>query len=237
MTLPAWWMALVRFGFRLLYQELAWTYNLVSWIVSLGEWRSWQLAALPFIQGPRVLEVGHGPGHMLLALQNGRYQVTGLDLSPQMGRLAQRRTQRTVPLVRGAVQTLPFAPASFDTVLATFPTDYIIAPETLASIHRVLTSNGRLVIVPEGHLTGGRTLHRLIAWLFVITGQQASTETPANHPDTAWYTLWEPFQQAFTAAGFHTTIHPIRLPRSGVTLLVAHKNNNPPPPIDEQFSI
>ena len=75
------WQQLVRFGFRLLYNEMAWTYDMVSWSVSLGEWRLWQQAALPFVSGETVLEIGHGPGHMLLALQNMGVAVTGLDLS------------------------------------------------------------------------------------------------------------------------------------------------------------
>ncbi|MCB9446672.1 MAG: class I SAM-dependent methyltransferase, partial [Ardenticatenaceae bacterium] len=49
------WKKLIRFGFRLLYNELAWTYDAVSWLVSLGDWRSWQQAALPFVLGPDVL--------------------------------------------------------------------------------------------------------------------------------------------------------------------------------------
>ena len=49
------WVTLVRFGFRLLYYELAWTYDLVSWLVSLGEWVRWHRAGLPFVQGPNVL--------------------------------------------------------------------------------------------------------------------------------------------------------------------------------------
>ncbi|MCZ7544410.1 MAG: hypothetical protein M5R40_13175 [Anaerolineae bacterium] len=45
MTLERLWWALVRFGFRLLYNELAFTYDLVSRVVSLGQWRAWQRAA------------------------------------------------------------------------------------------------------------------------------------------------------------------------------------------------
>ena len=74
------WFTLVGFGFRLLYNEFAWTYDGVSWLVSLGDWRRWQVAALPFIVGRDVLEIGHGPGHMLLALQNAGFAVVGLDL-------------------------------------------------------------------------------------------------------------------------------------------------------------
>lgn len=218
-----WWFALVRFGFRLLYNEMAWTYGLVSWGVSLGQWRQWQLAALPFARGRRVLELGHGPGHMLLALQNRRFDVVGLDLSPHMGRQAQKRTQRTVPLVRGRAPELPFGTAVFDTILATFPTDYILDPLTLAAAHRVLKGDGRLVIVPEGHLNGQGHIVRFIEWLFQITGQREGVFTEDDGHIWPADALWEPIRQRFAAAGFSLTIERIQLPRSGVTVLVAEK--------------
>jgi len=221
--LRKWWFGLVHFGFRLLYNEMAWTYGLVSWGVSLGQWRQWQLAALPFVQGRWVLELGHGPGHMLLALQNQGHDVIGLDLSPFMGQQARKRTQHTVPLVRGRVQDLPFGPAVFDTILSTFPTDYIIDPQTLAAAHRVLKANGRLVIVPEGHLNGQGNLYRLIEWLFKITGQREGVFTEDQGHIWPAEALWEPIRQRFAAAGFTLTIERIQLPRSGVTVLVAVK--------------
>ncbi|MBP7593474.1 MAG: methyltransferase domain-containing protein [Chloroflexi bacterium] len=219
MRLTHGWNSLVRFGFRLLYNELAWTYDVVSWLVSLGEWRAWQRAALPFVAGRDVLELGHGPGHMLLALQNARFDAIGLDLSPAMGRLAQTRTQRTVPLARGRGQDLPFGTAVFDTVLATFPTEYIVDPVTLASVARVLRENGRFVIVPEGHLTGGGPLRSFIAWLFAITGQRPSVAQPVWSVEA----VWQPYLARFSAAGFQVQFRHINLARSQVTVIVAAK--------------
>ncbi len=206
------WHAFLRFGFRLLYQELAWTYDGVSWAVSLGEWRRWQRAALPYVQGKRVLEIGHGPGHMLLALQLAGFRVMGLDLSPQMGRLARRRAP-AVPLVRGRVPALPYAPGSFDTVLATFPTEYILEEETLTAVARVLRPHGRFLIIPEGHLTGSGPLHSFIEGLFRVTGQRQSA---APEP-------WDPYFARLRAAGFVVTVEQISFRRSAATLLVCQK--------------
>lgn len=219
MRLTRSWNSLVRFGFRLLYNELAWAYDVVSWLVSLGEWRAWQRAALPFVAGRDVLELGHGPGHMLLGLQNARFDVVGLDLSSAMGRLAQTRTQRTVPLVRGRGQNLPFGTAVFDTVLATFPTEYIVDPATLAAVARVLRANGRFVIVPEGHLTGRGPLRSFIAWLFTITGQRPSVAQPVWSVEA----VWQPYLARFSAAGFQVRFRQINLARSQVTVIVAAK--------------
>ncbi len=220
------WIGLVRLGFRLLYYELAWTYDLVSWVVSLGEWRNWQRAALPFVTGERVLEIGHGPGHMLLDLAAAVPHVAGLDLSPYMGRQARNRLEKAglpVVLVRGRVQALPWATAVFDTVLATFPTDYIIEPETIASVIRVLKADGRLIIIPEGHLVGQGALYRFIDWLFRVTGQRDGAfmlDEEGFWPDTA---VWEPFCQGYTAAGFTVEVRQIQLERSVVTVIIAQK--------------
>ncbi len=121
------WARLVRFGFHLLYNQLAWTYDLVSWLVSFGEWRDWQRAALPYVKGPDVLEIAHGPGHMLLALHEAGYRVLGLDLSPQMGRLSRRRLHKAgvqIPLLRAKAQNLPLRAQAVDTILVTFPTSF-----------------------------------------------------------------------------------------------------------------
>ena len=221
------WTKLVRFGFRLLYNELAWTYGIVSWLVSLGDWRDWQQAALPFIQGPAVLEIGHGPGHMLLALRQAGFQVVGLELSPYMGRQAQQRLREAstkIPLIRGDVMALPLKTAVFDTVLATFPTDYIVDPVTLLNVNRVLRENGRFVIVPEGHLTGRGPLNRFIEWLYTITGQRAgpfAVDEADNWPD---HPVWQLIVERFTAAGFRLEMKQIRLRHSAVTILIAHKD-------------
>ncbi|MEP7357866.1 MAG: methyltransferase domain-containing protein, partial [Anaerolineales bacterium] len=110
----------LQFSFGLLYNQFAWTYDLVSWMVSAGQWRSWQRAALPFLRGRRVLEIAHGTGNLLLDLVSLGFQPIGLDLSPAMGRLAARKLKRRlgqptlpVPLLRASVAALPFAADSF----------------------------------------------------------------------------------------------------------------------------
>ena len=215
------WWALVRFGFRLLYNEMAWSYDLVSWVVSLGEWRKWQVAALPFlgVQTGRVLEIAHGPGHMLLALAQRGYVVHGCDLSRAMGMQAVRRLRKRdlIPhLSRCYVQAMPYAAGSFAAILSTFPTNYIVAPETLANLYRILQPGGRVVIVPEGHLTGRTSLHSLIAWLFRITGQQSAHQAELER-------AWASFTGPAETAGFRVERHMVSLERSACTVLVLEK--------------
>lgn len=213
------WFKLVSLGFRLLYNEMAWSYDIVSWLVSRGQWREWQRAAIPFVTGRRVLELAHGPGHMLLALQEAGFAVCGLDLSPSMSRLAQGRIRRagvSVALVRGRAQALPFAQASFDTVLATFPTEFLIEAATINTVFRILRPGGRLVVVPQARLTGG-AISRFIEWLYAITGQRPEALAEERMG------FWQVIQDRFRAAGFEITLEQVSLEASEVTIAIAQK--------------
>jgi ubiquinone/menaquinone biosynthesis C-methylase UbiE len=166
---------LLRFGFRLLYNELAWTYDWVSWAVSLGQWRHWQRAVIPRLNGQRVLEVAFGTGDLLVDMMAIGYRPYGLDLSPYMIRIARAKLAKkgmAAPLYQGRVQALPFANGVFDSVAITFPTDFICQPSVLAEISRVLSLSGRLVVVDEGYLLGCGLLGRFVNWLYIFTGQR-----------------------------------------------------------------
>lgn len=205
------WSRFIRWGFARLYNEFAWSYDAVSWLVSRGAWRDWQRAALPYISGRRLLELGHGPGHLLADLQRAGYEVHGLDVSPAMGRLARRRAPG-VPLVRGRGQALPFASHHFDTVLATFPTEYVAELASLREIWRVLRPDGRFLIVPEAHFTGHGPVQRLLEWLYAITGQRGFSQDGQDR--------WAAFQERLEMVGFAVTRHPFTLPGSQVTVIV-----------------
>jgi ubiquinone/menaquinone biosynthesis C-methylase UbiE len=168
------WWTFLRFFFRQLYNEFACTYDLVAWVVSLGQWKAWGRTAIPHLPGKRVLELGHGPGHLLVAMAERGLTPVGLDLSPHMGRLAQRRLRQArspVPLVRARAQDLPFRAGCFDSAVATFPTEFILNPATLREVARVLPSGGHLVIVAWARLSGRDPLSRFIGYLYRVTGQ------------------------------------------------------------------
>ena len=208
---------LLRFAFRLLYNELAWTYDLVSWLVSVGQWRSWQRTALPYLRGRRVLEVAHGTGNMLVDLVSLGFEPAGLDLSPAMGALARRKLRRAlrspalpVTLVRARVEALPFAPETWPSLLSTFPTEFVGQPAPIAEFYRILQPGGVLVSVPAAQITGLLPTERLAEWLFRVTGQSAES-------------FFAPLVAAYQQAGFRARLERVRLPRSVVTLLIAEK--------------
>jgi ubiquinone/menaquinone biosynthesis C-methylase UbiE len=169
------WWALLRLFFRLLYNEFAWMYDAVAWVVSFGQWKAWGRTTIPHLRGQRVLDLAHGPGHLLVALKEKGFSPMGVDLSPYMGRLARRRLSEgaglAVPLVRARAQALPFRDGCFDSIVSTFPAEFILARETLHEAARVLGRDGRMVVAALINLRGRDLLSLFIRWLFRITGQ------------------------------------------------------------------
>ena len=97
-----------------------------------------------------VLDIGTGTGRIAELLLARADHVTGLDKSPEMLRLARARLQdrQGVALVQGDFAALPFAPASFDTVVFHQVLHFAQEPAAaLAEAARVLRPGGRLAIV------------------------------------------------------------------------------------------
>jgi ubiquinone/menaquinone biosynthesis C-methylase UbiE len=162
----------IFFGY--LYNEMAWTYDWVAAIVSLGRWKSWIESSLSYLDGEKVLELGHGPGHLMVKIMQSGKQGFGIDLSPHMAGIASARIKRLslpIALSTARAQKLPFDAGEFDHVVATFPTEYILEETTLSEIYRVLKPGGAAVIVAVAYITGTSLLERAAAWLFRITGQ------------------------------------------------------------------
>jgi len=209
----------LRLFFRLLYHELAWSYDLVAAAVSLGRWNDWVESALPFAGGTRILELAYGTGKLQQTLLERHHGfVTGIDESRQMARLARSRLggggQAGPELIQARAQQLPYRGQAFDTVVATFPTEFIQDAHTLDEVRRVLCPTGRLVVVAAAWIVGRRVLDRAAAWLFRTTRQ-----TPPLPPATAA----AEFVDSLEAAGFKTSTHWAELGGSTVLILVASR--------------
>ena len=196
------------------------------------------MEVVPFLSGTRILELGHGPGHLQRFLLSRNLVAVGVDESAQMGRLAKHRaddylrfqniplqTRDSMPgsqhpgsahsnLTRGLAQELPFAESAFDTVISTFPAEYIFDIRTLTEAYRVLTDAGRFVILPGAVITGRGAWDRFMAWLFRFTGQ-----TPPNLSEV----IHERSKNPFTEAGFKLEVHEIDVKSSTVFVMVATK--------------
>lgn len=201
---------ILRFFFHHLYHGFAWTYDLVSGAVSFGRWNDWVQAVVPFIRGPRVLELGPGPGHLQKRLlRDPGLVAVGLDESAEMGRAAARRLRRSglvhFRLARGLAQALPFPEGIFDTIVSTFPSEYIFDSRTIAEARRTLANGGRLIVLPVAWPS-----NRLLRWLFRVTGQ-----SPSAAIDAAKSKLRKPFVEA----GFDVEIQALDV-QSGMLLII-----------------
>ena len=186
---------LLRKSFKLLYHQFAWTYDWIACIVSLGAWQNWVQSVLPYLDGPRTLEIGFGPGHLQATLLQKGISIYGLDESSQMAEIALRRIIRLgmcPNLVRGNAQTLPYANECFQQVVMTFPAEFILNQHTFTEIYRVLAKGGKAVILPLAWITGRKPLERAAAWLNLVTGETPEWDEKSLEPfkklgfDVSW---------------------------------------------------
>lgn len=142
--------------FETLYKN-RYLYRFASTVPFAGQWRVWQRLVLSRIYGSDVLELGCGLGDLLAEMIEAGYTCRAVEHSPAMVKAARDTLQRRKVgekswVLQGSAQHLPFAGASFDTVVSTFPTEYIYDSDTLAEVERVLRPGGRLVIIEGANL-------------------------------------------------------------------------------------
>ncbi len=199
----------MRFFFNLLYHPFAFTYDLVAWVVSFGRWNDWVFSIVPFIKGTRILELGHGPGHLQRILLSRGLFAVALDESKQMGRLAKHRLGDSANLTRGLAQSLPYADETFESIVSTFPSEYIFDPRTLSEVRRVLRSRGRLIVLPVAF-----PKNLFLRWLYKVTG-----ESPSDINGFIQHRL----QRPFVDANFHAEIETIEVKSSTLLFVIAEK--------------
>ncbi|MCY3778815.1 MAG: methyltransferase domain-containing protein [Chloroflexi bacterium] len=222
-----------RLCFKLLYNELAFTYDAVSRQVSLGHWRSWQRCALRYLPEPEegiVLELAHGTGDLQIDLQRQGYATVALDLSSAMGRLAQRKLQRThlrADLARADAMRLPYRSGAIGTVVCTFPTSFVFSEQVLAELARILQSSGRAIFVLSGQLQGRGVIRAFIRQLYRLTGQR---EGLLNESDV---------REVFRAPQFNIDCHIVRVYQTAVqiaVLTVVQESDKSQPDISLDFA-
>ena len=205
----------MRVFFNLLYHPFAFTYDLVAATVSFGKWKDWVFSIIPLIEGTRILELGHGPGHLqgiLLAqppVGNRGLFAVAIDESTQMGTLAKRRLGNSHKLTGALAQKIPFASESFDSIISTFPTEYIFDKQTLSEAHRVLRNRGRFIV-----LLAAWPKNPLLAWLFKVTGQS---------PPDAYESIKSKIKETFAHTEFKLEVQIVEVKSSNLLVVIAQK--------------
>lgn len=172
-------------GLEWLYSRGARLYDPLVWLLFGSAWREWQTCALEDIAGECVLELGCGTGALSALLQPRARLVIGIDRSRAMLRQARRKQKAAVYLCADA-RALPLRSGTCSAILCTFPSGYILDPETANEVARVLSPGGNIVVVVAAKLTSWHPRYWPIRLLQRVL--QASPATllhmPAllNHP-------------------------------------------------------
>jgi ubiquinone/menaquinone biosynthesis C-methylase UbiE len=209
--------ALLRGAFHLLYHPLAFSYDLVAWIVSAGEWADWRRCVIPYLPPGRVLEIAHGTGTLSLDMAERGYAITGIDLSPAMGKIARAKIRRRrkpalgsasdPELVQADVSLLPFKMESFSAATATFPADFMFLRSAFRAVHRVLRPGGIWILLPTA----------FPEWF----AKRLLPDRELISSSTVWSSLIRNMEEC----GFRVRMEIVRRPRSRVLLILAEKES------------
>ena len=168
--------------FETLYKN-RYLYRFASTVPFAGQWRVWQRLVLPRIYGNDVLELGCGLGDLLADMIEAGYNCRAVDPSPAMVEAARDTLQRRKVgqrnwVLQGSAQHLPFANASIDTVVSTFPSEYIYDSDTIAEVERVLRPAGRLIVIEGANLLPVGFLQPLLVLMQVLVYGPAAVFGP-----------------------------------------------------------
>jgi demethylmenaquinone methyltransferase/2-methoxy-6-polyprenyl-1,4-benzoquinol methylase len=145
---------------RSMFAAISSSYDLNNRVHSLGldqAWRRFAVRAAGVREGETVLDVACGTGDLTEAFARGTAaaEVIGLDFTPEMLRIADRKRLRQhtsiagrVRYLHGDAQSLPFEDQSVDVVSIAFGIRNVQEPSrAMAEFFRVLRPGGRLVIL------------------------------------------------------------------------------------------
>lgn len=171
-----------------MFSRLAWRYDLVNDVMSLGLHRRWKRQAVDIAlagrggRPPRVLDLCCGSGDLcFLAEERGAGEVVGADFTLPMLAVARRRKgdrgRRGPQFVQADALVLPFPDASFDAITISYGLRNIAdLPAALVEMRRVLAPGGRAVVLdfgkPDNWIAGAlyaaflRTMMPAVGWLF-----------------------------------------------------------------------
>ncbi|HXX79323.1 MAG TPA: class I SAM-dependent methyltransferase [Ktedonobacteraceae bacterium] len=170
--------------FETLYKN-AYLYRFASTVPFAGQWRTWQRLVLSRLHGHDVLELGCGLGDLLADMSEAGFHCYAVEQSPQMVKAARetlrrRRLDKEVTVVQGSAQHVPFSNDSFDTVVSTFPSEYIYDPDTVAEVTRVLRPGGRFIVIGGANLLPVGLLQPLLVLIQTIVYGEASVYGPRS---------------------------------------------------------
>jgi ubiquinone/menaquinone biosynthesis C-methylase UbiE len=153
------------------YTRFARGYDIL--VKAVPVWGNWLKAVLPYLQGPRVLEVLVGTGYLMTRYAE-RFTTYGIDYNLRMVQTARHNLGRqglAAHLQQADVAALPYTTESVDTVVNTMAySGYPDGTAALAEMTRVLRPGGRLVLLDVNFPRDGNWLGTRCACLWASAG-------------------------------------------------------------------
>jgi demethylmenaquinone methyltransferase/2-methoxy-6-polyprenyl-1,4-benzoquinol methylase len=159
---------------RRFYDRISRAYDLIA-DASEHAIRDRALSRLALAPGERVLEVGFGTGHGLIAMTasvGASGSVYGIDISGGMvsvarRRLAWQRQQRRPSLLQADARALCFRSGAFDAVFFSFTLELFgtAIPFVLREAHRVVREGGRIGVVGLAESDNPSPISDVYMWL------------------------------------------------------------------------
>ena len=154
-----------------LYSRWALSYDLL--VKMLPIWRRWLRAAIPHIQGPRVLEVAFGTGY-LLSQYAGNFETFGVDRNLRLAEIARKNLEKagvSAKLQLAEVEQLPYPSGCFDSVVCTMALSaFPRGTKAVEEMKRVLRNGGKLIIIDVNYPTHKTWLGRRMTEVWMLAG-------------------------------------------------------------------
>jgi ubiquinone/menaquinone biosynthesis C-methylase UbiE len=172
----------------------------------------------------RILELGFGTGRVLRTLSAEKREIYGIDLSHQMTRITSRRLRANnlqTNICQAIAQDLPFPNESFQSLIATFPSEYIFHQDTFKEAWRVLKTDGVFIIIPGvSQILGWKKRKSLIGLLDEAASILCRLTGEAIGADEEWKKI---FQKGLQEFGFKVDIELIQQKRAVILRIIARK--------------
>lgn len=216
---------------RKMFDRIAPYYDFLNHLLSLGvdiKWRKKAVKKLRESNPHSVLDVATGTGDLAFEVQKQipDAKITGIDLSPQMLDLANKKqekrnsgTSSPISFIVGDSEALPFGDAEFDGVLAAFGVrNFENLEKGLAEMNRVMSKGGKLVILEFSrprYFPFKQLYNAYFRYVLPVIGRLTSKDPKAYrylYESVQAFPDYGSFTKILEKTGFHSCeIHPLTL--------------------------